>query len=83
MELLLALSFGGVPKKAIGFNFPIELLVRFKAYGFWYAVVVSICILINKSCLKTRGKGKASRGQVMVIHTFNPSIWETKANGSL
>ena len=42
-----------------------------------------ICILTNKSCLKTRGKAKTTRSQIMVAHTSNPRIWETERDGSL
>ena len=58
-----------------GFPHPLVLSVGPTLY---HPIVVDIiCVLINKSYLKTRGKAKATRGQAMGILAFNYRIWET------
>lgn len=43
-----------------------------------------VCYLyFDKSCLKTRGQAKATEGQAVVTHSFNPRIWEAESDGSL
>ena len=47
---------------------------------------VIFCVLTNKAYLRIRVLNESLvnlRSQAMMVHTFNPSIWEAEADGSL